>query len=137
MWPDQNERFDRLRAALDIAGRRGSSMSGGATRSTTPPAVAASLDRPPVITNTWVLNYLTADARRAYVAALDELGRERDLSWIFLETPLLVPELPVERSGPVRVGPRARAVAGRRATRRSPRCRHPHGYWMHWAGSPT
>ena len=48
-----------------------------------------------MITNTWVLNYLSGAERTAYVAALDELGSRLDLSWVFAESPVLVPELPV------------------------------------------
>ena len=57
--------------------------------------IVASFEAHPVVTNTWVLNYLTGDERRAYLESFDALGAERDLSWIFLEAPALVPELPV------------------------------------------
>jgi hypothetical protein len=131
VWPDQTDRFERLRAALDIAAgedidvRRGDAV-------TDVTAIAGSLDAHPVITNTWVLNYLTADERSAYVAALDGLGVERDLSWIFLEMPLLTPELPVRdpaQSDSVLVLVRWRH--GRRTVDHLG-IAHPHGYWLHW-----
>ena len=63
-----------------------------------------------MITNTWVLNYLSGAERTAYLAALDELGRERDVSWVFAESPVLVPELPVaDRRRP---RPRSSSSAG-------------------------
>ena len=44
-------------------------------------------DAHPVVTNSWVLNYLTPSDRLAYVAELDRIGAERDLSWVFAEAP--------------------------------------------------
>ena len=131
VWPDQTDRFERLRAAQEIAAgsdidvRRGDAVTDGT-------AIAASFDAHPVITNTWVLNYLSPDDRRAYVDALGDLGAQRDLSWIFLEMPLLVPELPVRdpaQSDSVLVLVRWRN--GRRTVEHLG-IAHPHGYWLHW-----
>ena len=59
VWPDQTDRFDRLRAALELAaGEQIDIRRGDAVADTAP--IAASLDAHPVVTNTWVLNYLTA-----------------------------------------------------------------------------
>jgi hypothetical protein len=133
VWPDQIDRFERLRAALELAATSDIDVRrGDAVTDTT--AIAASLDAHPVITNTWVLNYLSSDERRDYVGALDELGAQRDLSWIFLEMPLLVPELPVRdpgQSDSVLVLVRWRA--GRRTVDHLG-IAHPHGYWLHWSG---
>ena len=90
------------------------------------------------MTNTWVLNYLTADERRAYVASLDELGADRDLSWVFVEMPVLGTRAsrPTIRTAD-RLGARARALARRPAHRRaprrgpSPRLLAPLGAWRH------
>ena len=45
----------------------------------------------PVVVNTWVLNYLTAEDRLAYLAELEHIGAKRDLSWIYAEAPSLAP----------------------------------------------
>ncbi len=136
VWPDQTDRFERLRAALDIAAhveidvRRGDAVADAAT-------LAASFDAHPVITNTWVLNYLPADDRRAYVASLDELGTRRDLSWVFLEMPFMAPELPVRdptQTDSVLVLVRWRD--GRRTVDHLG-VAHPHGYWLHWERGVT
>ena len=81
-------------AALAIAADAGLDIRQGDAVADTA-ALAATLDAHPVITNTWVLNYLSGAERAAYVANLDELGRRRDVSWVFAESPVLVPELPV------------------------------------------
>ncbi len=131
VWPDQTDRFERLRAALELAsGEQLDIRTGDAVADTA--RIAASLDAHPVVTNTWVLNYLTAAERMAYLASLDELGMQRDLSWIFLEMPLLAPELPVrdpKQSDSVLV--LARWRGGRRSVEHLA-VAHPHGYWLHW-----
>jgi hypothetical protein len=131
VWPDQTDRFERLRAALEIAAREDVDLrSGDAVTDTA--AIATSFDAHPVVTNTWVLNYLTADDRRAYVAALDALGAQRDISWIFVEMPLLVPELPVR--DPAQSDSVLVLVRWRGGTRTVDHLgvAHPHGYWLHW-----
>ena len=54
----------------------------------------------PVVTNSWVLNYFTTEARVAYLEMLDTLGRERDLSWVYAESPAQIPGLPVPEHDP-------------------------------------
>ena len=59
VWPDQADRFERLRAALDHRRRRAASTSARATPSTdTRRARRRRRVGHPVVTNTWVLNYL-------------------------------------------------------------------------------
>ena len=72
------------RIAADV--RRGDAVS------RSPPAIdEVGADGHPVVTNSWVLNYLTPPSAVAYVAELDRIGAERDLSWVFAEAPALVP----------------------------------------------
>ncbi len=103
------------------------------------PRLAAAVERVgasahPVVTNSWVLNYLTAAERIAYLAELDRIGAERDLSWIYVEAPALIPELP---NGPDAKDPHrtvlsmARWRGGRRTVEHLATC-HPHGFWIHW-----
>ena len=135
VWPDQADRFHRLRAAIELATiarprvRSGDAIAGLRT------AVAEVGTRcHPVVTNSWVLNYLTPTQRVAYVNGLDEIGTRRDLSWVFAESPALVPEIPVDDD---LVGSDVTAVTlvrwrdGIRSSQTLAVC-HPHGYWIHW-----
>lgn len=138
VWPDQLDRFSRLRAAIALADDDRPRVRTGDAIGDLPDMVAAV--RPqghPVITNSWVLNYLTPQQRTDYLAALDRLGAEGDLTWVFLEAPHLVPELPVdavlgdERARVQSVLTVVRWRDGARDVHHAAIC-HPHGYWMHW-----
>jgi hypothetical protein len=131
VWPDQTDRFERLRAALALAREIVPEVHTGDALTATAPLVA-SASAHPVVTNTWVLNYLSGPERRAYVEALDACGRERDLSWVFVESPVLVPELPgAEGRDTASALVLVRWRDGRRTVDHLARC-HPHGYWMQW-----
>ncbi len=133
VWPDQTDRFERLRAALAIAATADVEVRAGDAVADTAP-MAAAMGAHPVITNTWVLNYLSSAQRRAYLEALDGLGAERDVSWVFAESGALVPELPV--ADPTRSATEVVLVrwrAGRRDVAHLG-VAHPHGYWLHWGG---
>jgi hypothetical protein len=131
VWPDQIDRFERLRAALAMAATAGLDVRRGDAVADTA-LVAATLTAHPVVTNTWVLNYLSAAERAAYVANLDELGRHTDLSWVFAESPILVPELPVtDRTQQQTALVLVRWRGGRRTVTHLGDA-HPHGYWLHW-----
>jgi hypothetical protein len=131
VWPDQTDRFERLRAALALAREIVPEVHTGDALTATAPLVA-SASAHPVVTNTWVLNYLSGTERRAYVEALDACGRERDLSWVFVESPVLVPELPgAEGRDTASALVLVRWRDGRRTVDHLARC-HPHGYWMQW-----
>ncbi|MFO0611267.1 MAG: DUF2332 domain-containing protein [Polyangiaceae bacterium] len=97
LWPDQEERFARIRAAIDVA------------REVRPRVVVGVLPRDIealvehvdpalhiVFLTTWVLAYLSDDERRAADAAIARVGQRRDVSWIVAEVP---PKLPFEAHG--------------------------------------
>ncbi|MET0326126.1 MAG: DUF2332 domain-containing protein [Ilumatobacteraceae bacterium] len=131
VWPDQTDRFERLRAALALATESSVEITTGDAIADTP-GLARGLGAHPVITNTWVLNYLSGAERAAYLAALDELGREGDISWVFAECPVLVPDLPVaDRRSTQTALVLVRWRAGRRTVDHLGDA-HPHGYWLHW-----
>lgn len=134
VWPDQADRFARLLDAIELA-------------RTDPPEVVAgdavddlaahvgemSEAGVPLVTTTWVLNYLTAEQRVAFVAELDRLGTERDLVWVFAEAPGETSGLPHaagtdddQRTAVTRV-----AWWGGRRTVDHVAVGHPHGYWLH------
>ncbi len=135
VWPDQADRFHRLRAAITIAEtsppdlRRADAIEGLA-----PGVATVGASGHPVVTNSWVLNYLTSAERGRYVAELDRIGAARDLSWVFAESPELVPELLVNADGldsSVTALTIARWRDGVRSVATVATC-HPHGYWINW-----
>jgi hypothetical protein len=137
VWPDQVERFDRLAAAIAIANRVGVEVRTGDAADDVGALVAevAALAHP-VVTTSWVLNYLSSEHRARFVAALDAVGSARDVSWVYAEHPAMCPELPgvPERD---RGGDEPTAVVlvrwrdgRRRATHLADA--HPHGRWLHW-----
>ncbi len=131
VWPDQPDRFERLRAALEVAATAGLDVRTGDAVGDTPGLVLSATAHP-IVTNTSVLSYLSPAERRAYLHALDECGRTRDLSWVFAESPMLVPELPVPRDQMTTTSLMlVRWRRRRRNVRHLAQC-HPHGYWLHW-----
>lgn len=138
VWPDQVERFGRLAAAVGVAVDTGVEVRRGdavADVAGVVDAATAGGAGHPVVTTSWVLNYLTPGERHGFVAALDRLGAGRDLSWVYAESPVLCPELPGAPDGAA--GRTATAVVlvrwrdGRR-TVATVADAHPHGRWLHW-----
>jgi hypothetical protein len=135
IWPDQADRLRRLDAAIRTAGdypvevRRGDAVDDLAA---VIDGVAG--DAHPVVTSSWVLNYLPRARRDDYVAELERIGRSRDLSWVFAESPTDAVGLPFD---PVVQGRSITAVVlvrwrdGRRRVDHLG-VAHPHGYWLHW-----
>ena len=135
VWPDQADRFHRLVAAIGIAREHPPEiLAGDAVASIAPAIDRVGAAAHPVVTNSWVLNYLTTDARVAYLAELERIGAERDLSWVYAEAPALVPELP---NSPDPKDPH-RTVLSMVRWRNGDRhvdhlaTVHPHGFWMQW-----
>jgi hypothetical protein len=135
VWPDHADRFARLHAAIEIARQTPPEIIAGDART----SVAGATRRVGahghvVLTNSWVLNYFSPAQRVAYLAELDRLGAEQDLSWVSFESPALVPELPA----PAELDhPDLTSLAitrwrdGTRSTQHVASC-HPHGRWIHW-----
>jgi hypothetical protein len=140
VWPDQTDRFERLRAAISLA--RASPpeiLAGDAVTGLAPALEHLGRDAHPVVTNTWVLNYLTAQERRDYLAELERIGAGRDLSWIYVEAPSLIPELPTEpdpRDPVLSVLTLVRWRGGQRSVEHLATC-HPHGFWIDWRTPPA
>lgn len=137
VWPDQVERFERLRAAIDLANEVGVDVRrADAVDSIGDLVRQVGASGHPVVTTSWVLNYLTADARRQFVAGLDQAAHDGDFTWVVAESPALCPELPgmpAARTGPKQ--PTAVVVVRWRGGRRDSRYvadAHPHGRWLHW-----
>lgn len=138
VWPDQADRFHRLAHAIELARRHPPEVLAGDAVID----LAAGIDRVgdgahPVVTNSWVLNYLSPGQRIDYLDTLERAGAERDLSWVYAEAPALIPELPNEPD-PVdahrTVLSLVRWRSGTRTVTHLATC-HPHGFWIHWRGS--
>lgn len=135
VWPDQLDRFERLVAAIGVARSDPPDVRhGDAIEDLARTVEEAALSAHPVVTNSWVLNYLTGEQRTRYVATLDAVGAARDLSWVIAESPAETPELPV----PINDADKHLTVlslvtwrSGKRMARRLGTT-HPHGFWLHW-----
>jgi hypothetical protein len=138
VWPDQADRFARLVAAIELARANPPDVRRGDAVRDLPALVhEASEAGHPVVTNSWVLNYLPQDARAEYVAMLDQLGEERDLSWIIAEAPAQTAGLPVPTTDPAEEITVVSMVRWRHGERSVDRLAttHPHGYWLRWERS--
>jgi hypothetical protein len=140
IWPDQRDRFQRLRAALALGRRVGLDVRTGDAVTDTPSVVEeVASTAHPVVTNSWVLNYFTKEHRVAYLEMLNGLGRRGDLSWLFAESPAQIEGLPVPEQDPdaeITVLSLVRWRDGQRRIDHLATC-HPHGYWMHWGTEPS
>jgi len=137
-WPDQIDRFERLRSAIDIAVSQPPIVDHGDAvddlAGTLLLTCDGAPDAHPVITTSWVLSYLSATDQRRFVAEVDRIGAARDLTWLMLESPAQTAVLPHD---PSLAGEHLTAVSsvswrsGTRTVDHLGVC-HPHGYWIHW-----
>ena len=134
VWPDQVERFDRLHAAVSLARRIGVNVETGDAVDVLASAVTRANEHAhPVITTSWVLNYLSPERRTEFVQVLDDLGSTMDLSWVIAESPYETPELP-GHAGSDELITVITLVTWRRGFRTVHRLAtaHPHGNWVNW-----
>ncbi len=135
VWPDQPDRFARIRAAIDIAREHPPEIRRTDAVAGLRDAVASAAEQGhPVVMNSWVLNYLTDAQRGAYLAELDAVGRDRDLSWAYTESPALCPGLPFPDELENRHLTALMLARWRNGVRTVEHLgvAHPHGYWLHW-----
>lgn len=134
-WPDQADRFRRLRAAITLAQSRPPEILAGDAVDSLAPTVERLASRAHVVvTTSWTLNYLEPERRTAFVSELDRLGTETDLSWIMAESPALAPELPHAddlKDDHLTALTVVSWRGGERTVRHLAET-HPHGYWIHW-----
>ncbi len=134
-WPDQTDRFDRLAAAIRLAEHAPPKIVTGDAVDVIRTTIDAVDDSAhPVVTSSWALNYLSPAARDSFVEELAAAGADRDISWVFAESPALTPELPhaadlADEHTTALVLVRWRN--GQRSVDHLATC-HPHGYWLHW-----
>ena len=135
VWPDQPDRFERLRTAIEIGREQGVRVRHGDAVTDLADALdRLGVDGHPVVTTSWVLAYLSDQQRTDFVATLAERGRQQDLSWVYLEAPAYAPGLP---GPPEADDPELTALTvvewrgGERSVRQLATC-HPHGYSLRW-----
>lgn len=134
VWPDQVERFERLRAAVSLARAHGVVVEkGDAVDSIEDAVIRAGSHGHPVVTTSWVMNYLTPTRRTEFVGTLDRIGSISDLSWVIAESPKETPELPGHDGSDelITVITLVTWRAGHRSVRRLATT-HPHGNWVNW-----
>lgn len=133
-WPDDLERFERTRHAIDqwrAPGQRPSILRGDLVSSLPKLVEAAPADALLVLHHSWVASYLPIDEQQALRTAIHRLRDTRPISWLYLEHPREVPGLSPPRS----TGPRQRGASLLVLERDSEPPRvigqaHPHGRWI-------
>jgi len=138
VWPEDLARFRRLKAAIEVARTQPPQVIAGDVVETLPSTAAqVPVDQHLAVQNSWVLNYLTDDARRQLMEQLADIGAVRDLSWVSVERPESTPGLdyPPRPDGRDESGATVAVLttwrSGQRAVRRLADC-HPHGTWLQW-----
>ncbi|MEZ5273502.1 MAG: DUF2332 domain-containing protein [Ilumatobacteraceae bacterium] len=134
-WPDQADRFHRLEAAVRMARTAPPDVRAGDAVADVAALVREAATRGhPVVTTSWALSYLSEEGRGAFVAALDGVGRDLDLSWVSLESPQQATGLPIPTDAATDHLTVLGLVTWRGGTRTAHRLgtAHPHGYWLHW-----
>jgi hypothetical protein len=135
-WADDLERFDRLRAALDLVTPDPPVVESGDALAELPRLLRAAPERHHlVVMNAWALTYLTPARREAVGKIIAGAGRDRDLTWLSIESPAQTPELPrppdpLRRPGAtdlIAVSARAGQIEVARLAEL-----HPHGRWIDW-----
>jgi hypothetical protein len=87
VWPDQPDRVARLRAAIELARSDRPTVVRGDGRALLAELVGPRSDVHPVIWHSWVLAYRSELEQRALADAIDGLGADRNLTWVYLEQP--------------------------------------------------
>ena len=138
VWPDQRDRLANLAAAIELVrSERPEVVAGDAVDDVAAVVESVAGHGHPVVTNSVVLQYLSEDRRREYVARLDDIGRRGDLSWVYAEAPGLTEGLPTPHAPSDATNPGLTALVlarwrdGVRRVERLATC-HGHGFWVHW-----
>jgi hypothetical protein len=105
VWPEQVHDLATLRASIDLAlaSPLATLVQGEATADTARLIAELPGEAPVVVFTASLLSYLTAAARAAFVAQLDEVARHRPVAWVFAEGPGLLATIGLDI--PVLTGP--------------------------------
>ena len=132
VWPDQPERADRLRSAIEELRSDPPELVRADALTGLDRALAdAPADLLAVVVTSWVVFYFDEDLRRDLEAAV--LGADRPTAWLAMEMAGIVPgvELPqAPDDGEVSAMTLVTGGAGRPVERRFLGWTHPHGAWV-------
>jgi len=135
VWPDQTDRFERLRTAIAMAQEHGVTVRAGDAVTDLDAALDALGEAGhPVVTTSWVLSYLTDDERSEFQDVLAARGARTDLSWVYAEAPGYAAGLPYPSgldNPELTVLGTVSWRGGAREVRPLATC-HPHGYTLRW-----
>ncbi len=137
-WPDEPDRITRLRAAIAVARVHPPTVVQGDGPRLLAELVGPDGGQHPVIWHSWVLAYGTPSEQRLLATAIDEIGRRRDVTWIYLEQHSETPGLPTPVVAAHDPADSALvAVTYRRGARTVQRLAdaHPHARHMRWLAS--
>ena len=137
-WPDNLQRFGRLRAAL--ANVRAAPYPPRLERGdmvTDLPRIAGAIPGggPLVVFHSWVAAYLDEEQQRTLGREVQALGETRPVHHLYCESPFETPGLPTPRSPVPREGPDLATVLVHIGPGGAPvrlADTHPHGYWIRW-----
>lgn len=144
LWPDQPERLERFRAAVDllrpdpplvVAGDMVDDVGSVAHSARAVAAALVGSDVHLVVMSAWALTYVRRDRRASIADALAELAADgRPVSWITAETPGCAPGI----DPPADVPPDGETILGVRRWREGSELTpaavgtaHPHATWLH------
>ena len=126
VWPEQPERAELLRQALETARHDPPALTVGDALQALPDAAAAvPMDVMVCIFHTNTLAHFPAEARERFRALISQLAQGRDLCWLYSEGPGLPgpePGLPLRLVRFVNGTPTERVLA----------VHHAHGAWIAW-----
>jgi hypothetical protein len=123
-----------LRAAIKVAAQVRPQVVRGDAVADLADALKALGEGHPVITSSWVLNYLEPERQQDFLAELGRLGGQHDLSWVSLEEPSAATNLgwpDVLAGSSLSVLRLVRWRDGARVEEFLAEC-HPHGWWLRW-----
>jgi hypothetical protein len=138
VWPDQRDRFDRLRNAIAVAREHPVEVVAGDAVSDLPALLARiPTDLQVCVTTTFVVAYFPPDLRGAFVDVLASAGRP--VAWVVADVPGGMPEIPLP-AAPPRETVTAALVADLYGDGPPERhllaWMHPHGEWLDWRSEP-
>jgi hypothetical protein len=137
VWPDEPARCERLGAALQLARAVPVNIrQGDAVEAVTDMVNAVPKDAHPVVVTTWVMTYLSRRRRVEFAEVLAGIGRNRPITWLFMEHPLYATELPFPDAARAERADNGTPVVAvdydRSESSRWVASTHGHGTWLDW-----
>lgn len=145
LWPDDLGRFERFRAAVDVAVARRNEVS--FVRGDMVDSLAAAADRSDpdahlVLFDTWSTAYLPPPRREAFARAVEDIAARRDVMWVTMEFPAVAKDLGVLPEGAEHHHRGASVICVTRYQRGAKTSVlagevHHHGRWLDWYDTPV